>query len=326
MATHDLAAFLATAKAVARDAGARIRAAFAERAHAVDYKETNAADLVTQTDRAVEELCFRSLAAAFPAHAFIGEETASAALAADASARCAFDGRPTWIIDPIDGTMNFVHGFPYTAVSIGLCIDRRPVLGVVYNPILDQLYYATDGHGAFLETAAAAAGGGGPAVRLPLSPAPLPPSLATALLATEYGSGKDTDALTAKIEAIRRIITQPVAGRGIRSVGSAALSMCLVAEGAVDAYYEAGIHAWDVCAGTVVVREAGGLVLNWVPPADANATTTAAAGDEQNEPFDVMARNVLCVRGTKGGPRDAAPPLLLRQLRSLIEPIAYPHD
>ncbi|KAL2918204.1 hypothetical protein HK105_202131 [Polyrhizophydium stewartii] len=311
MATADLRIFLDTARGVAREAGALIRAAFDGRSHAIDFKETNAADLVTQTDRAVEDLCLRRLAEAFPEHAFIGEETTSAAAPA---ARTALGDRPTWIIDPVDGTMNFCHGFPFTAVSIGLCIGRRPVVGVVFNPILDQLFHAAEGLGAFVETPAGTQA-------LPLSPAAVPPTLTTALLATEYGAGKEPHVLEPKIATIRRIVTRPVAGRGIRSVGSAALSMCLVAEGSVDAYYEAGIHAWDVCAGIVIVREAGGVAVNWTPPAGA-----AAVADE---PIDVMARSVLCVRGVKGaaaGSQAAAQAALVGQLRALIDPIEYPHD
>eukprot|EP00842_Homolaphlyctis_polyrhiza_P004745 jgi/Hompol1/5271/HPOL_004293-RA len=323
----DLQTFLDTAIGVATQAGALIRKAYDERAHAVEFKEQNAADLVTETDRAVEKLCFTALAAAFPTHAFIGEEaTSDAVAAADAAnaanpARCEFDERPTWIVDPVDGTMNFFHGFPYTAVSIGLCIGREPVVGVIYNPVLDQMYYAARGLGAFLRTPAAT-------LSLPLNPSAVPQSLTTALIAAEYGASKDTDILNAKIATLQRIVTKPVAGRGIRSVGSAALSMCLVADGGIDAYYEAGVHAWDIAAGIIIVREAGGIAVNWNLPASASGNTLASAAKET---IDVMARNVICVRGVKGAAAHAAGQPhpgepLIAQLRSLIEPIHYPFD
>ncbi|KAJ8329520.1 hypothetical protein O5D80_002341 [Batrachochytrium dendrobatidis] len=283
------------------------------RSHSIDYKETNAADLVTKTDCAVEELCFKSLKAFYPDHVFIGEESTSTVT------RCSFDNRPTWIIDPVDGTMNFCHGFPFTAISIGLCINTLPVLGVIYNPILDHLYYATSGTGSYLVSPST---GILCPQRLPLSPSPVPSSLATALIATEYGASKDTDILHAKIRAIQRVITTPVAGRGIRSLGSAALSMCMVAEGGVDAYYEAGIHAWDICAGIVIVREAGGVAINLGKDPKCHDSVL-------NEDVDVMARSILCVRGIQGNNENQVAEsqmALIAQMRSLIEPIPYPLD
>ncbi|KAH6564788.1 hypothetical protein BASA50_006430 [Batrachochytrium salamandrivorans] len=331
---EQLSGYLEKAIAVATDAGAIIRTAYMGRSHAIDFKEANAADLVTKTDCAVEELCFRLLRASYPDHAFIGEESTSSSTSSE---RCPFDDRPTWIIDPIDGTMNFCHGFPYTAISIGLCISKVPVVGVVFNPVLDHLYYAAAGQGAYLRSPAF------PTPQLlPLNSSWIPSSLSTALIATEYGASKDTDILTAKIATIQRIVTQPVSGRGIRSCGSAALSMCLVAEGGVDAYYEAGIHAWDICAGILLVREAGGIAVNLLPASSAQSLPISSKDDgiEElfgSEPVDVMARSVLCVRGVQKALADrkdahamttvaSAQAALVKQLRSLMVPLPYPLD
>ncbi|KAH9267465.1 hypothetical protein BASA84_000641 [Batrachochytrium salamandrivorans] len=312
---EQLSGYLEKAIAVATDAGAIIRTAYMGRSHAIDFKEANAADLVTKTDCAVEELCFRLLRASYPDHAFIGEESTSSSTSSE---RCPFDDRPTWIIDPIDGTMNFCHGFPYTAISIGLCISKVPVV-LIYALLHFQPHNCCH-----------------------LNSSWIPSSLSTALIATEYGASKDTDILTAKIATIQRIVTQPVSGRGIRSCGSAALSMCLVAEGGVDAYYEAGIHAWDICAGILLVREAGGIAVNLLPASSAQSLPISSKDDgiEElfgSEPVDVMARSVLCVRGVQKALADrkdahamttvaSAQAALVKQLRSLMVPLPYPLD
>ena len=105
----------------------------------VQQKE-HRSDLVTDTDRAVEEFLFTQLRQHFPDHRFIGEE--------GTNDRVPLTDHPTWIVDPIDGTMNFVHTFPFVCVSIGLTVNQRPVLGVVYSPFLNKLYTAREGVGA----------------------------------------------------------------------------------------------------------------------------------------------------------------------------------
>lgn len=101
-------------------------------------------DLVTETDQQVEKLLITSLSQQFPDHKFIGEESVAG------GAQCNLTNAPTWIIDPIDGTLNFVHSFPHCCISIGLFIEQRPEIGIVYNPVLEQLFTAVRGRGAFL--------------------------------------------------------------------------------------------------------------------------------------------------------------------------------
>ncbi|CAF3892682.1 unnamed protein product, partial [Rotaria sp. Silwood1] len=103
----------------------------------------SAADLVTEFDQRVEEILIKKLQEKFPTHKFIGEESSAAGV------KTIFENDPTWIIDPIDGTTNFVHGFPFVAISIALAINKQVVIGVIYNPILDLLYSAVHGKGAF---------------------------------------------------------------------------------------------------------------------------------------------------------------------------------
>ncbi|PKC69235.1 inositol monophosphatase [Rhizophagus irregularis] len=107
-------------------------------------KGENPSDLVTETDKIVEELIKSKLNSKFPDHKFVGEETAAA------GNHHGLTDEPTWIVDPIDGTTNFIHGFPFVAVCIGLTIDKEPVVCAAFNPFLNQLYTARKGNGAYL--------------------------------------------------------------------------------------------------------------------------------------------------------------------------------
>lgn len=101
-------------------------------------------DLVTETDQAVEKLLIDNLSKQFPDHKFIGEETVSS------GGQCLLTNAPTWIIDPIDGTLNFIHSFPQSCISLALFINQKPEIGIIYNPVLNQLFTAQKGKGAFL--------------------------------------------------------------------------------------------------------------------------------------------------------------------------------
>jgi myo-inositol-1(or 4)-monophosphatase len=137
----------------------------------------------------------------------------------------------------IDGTTNFVHGFPYACISLGLIDQRAPVLGVIYNPFLDHLYSGVRGAGSFLQTQTQPQ-----PQRLPLAPAdarPLP-NLSGALIAVEWGSDRAQEPMRAKAESFARLAGAPphgVMAHSLRSVGSAALNFALVAQGALDAYW-----------------------------------------------------------------------------------------
>ncbi|KAH9823525.1 hypothetical protein DFH28DRAFT_1078430 [Melampsora americana] len=210
----------------------------------------NRIDLVTETDQAVEKLVAKSIKEKFPDHKFIGEESFAAGEKADLT------NDPTWICDPIDGTTNFVHGFPSVCISIGWVVNKVPTVGVIYNPFLSQLYTAVKGHGAYLNQT----------TRLPLSyPDHLPlDKLSDALVGVEWGSDRSKDVMDKKSRSFVRLAGDPKSVDGgvmchsLRSMGSAALNYSHVAAGSLDLYWEIGCWAWDVCAGTVIVREAGG--------------------------------------------------------------------
>jgi len=163
-------------------------------------------------------------------------------------------------VDPVDGTMNFVHGFPYTAISIGLTVDKNVVLGVVYNPILNKMYSAVKGRGAFCND-----------VKLEVSSTK---DLSKALIISELGSTRTTDVMQ---QVYGNFTNLSMKVHGIRMMGSAALNMCSIASGEADGYYEYCLHCWDMAGAKIIVEEAGGIVI-----------------DPEGGPLDLMSRRVVC--------------------------------
>ncbi|XP_023264791.1 inositol monophosphatase 1-like [Seriola lalandi dorsalis] len=226
------------AVAIARKAGEVVRDALRD-----DMKvmtKSSSVDLVTQTDQKVEQLIIQSVKEKFPTHRFIGEESVAAGEA------CDLTDSPTWIIDPIDGTTNFVHAFPFVAVSIGFSVNKQSEFGVVYSCLEDKMFTARRGKGAFCN--------GEP---LKVSDQE---DIKQSIIATEFGSSREPEAVDKIFSSLRNILCIPV--HGVRGAGSAAINMCLVASGCVEAYYEIGIHIWDVAAGSLIVSEAGGVLMD----------------------------------------------------------------
>ncbi|KAK2737895.1 hypothetical protein FQN57_007346 [Myotisia sp. PD_48] len=218
----------------------------------VDSKK-NSSDLVTETDRAVELMVSTALREKYPGYEFMGEETYQPGMV--------LTDAPTFIVDPIDGTVNFVHSFPFACISLGFAIGRRPVVGVVYNPFTNTLYSAIQGHGAFLNRT----------TRLPLKGDASEPlaGLNSALIAVEWGSDRSGVNFDTKVRTFASLGTSPEHGgamvHSMRSMGSAALNLCTVASGVLDLYWECGCWAWDVCAGWVILAEAGGIMVGGTP-------------------------------------------------------------
>lgn len=216
----------------------------------------NTADLVTETDQATENLVKERIAKTYPTYKFIGEESWAA------GEENKIGDEPTFICDPIDGTTNFVNGFPFCCISIGLTYRKELTLGVVYAPFLDRLYTGLKGHGSFLITPS-----NGTPQKLPLQqPLPLP-SLRQATIALEWGSARDADIVAAKAKTMEKLCSEDgKMVQGIRSIGSAAMSCCFVAEGCLALYSEVGCWAWDVAAGWLIANEAGGLTVGAKAP------------------------------------------------------------
>ncbi|EJD03491.1 inositol monophosphatase [Fomitiporia mediterranea MF3/22] len=258
LSEKDLKEILDFSIALARDAGKLILEGsdniLRSAAGAVDEKK-NSTDLVTKYDKAVEELVRKRAGSAYPSFGFIGEEeTAALGKLPELT-----DG-PTFCIDPIDGTVNFVHGFPWSCISIGLINQKRPVLGVIYNPFIDWLYYGSLGQGSYLVKP------GGALFRLPLVPPRPLPSLSQALIAVEWGSDRGIIPTKARADSYLRLagdgkqIEHGKMVHSLRSTGSAALNFACVAAGQMDLVWEIGLGPWDVCAGTIIAQEAGGMV------------------------------------------------------------------
>ncbi|KAH8099803.1 hypothetical protein BXZ70DRAFT_941120 [Cristinia sonorae] len=221
----------------------------------VDEKK-NSVDLVTEYDVRVEELVKETLRKSYPTFKFIGEESYAA------GSRAPLTDEPTFCVDPIDGTTNFVHGFPHVCISIGLIYKKLPVLGVIYNPFLDQLYTGLKDQGAFLIRK-----NGQHRVQLPIAKPKHLPSLSKGLLGVEWGSDRSDPVIQAKGESFKRLAGNPHEGvvkgqmaHSLRSLGSAALNFCMVAQGGMDMYWEIGCWPWDVCAAMIIAQEAGCFV------------------------------------------------------------------
>jgi myo-inositol-1(or 4)-monophosphatase len=191
------------------------------------------ADFVTSADKRTEKILIEELSRARPGYGFLGEE-GGAVVGADTTHR--------FIIDPIDGTTNFMHGIPHFAISIGLEREGQMVAGVIYNPVTDELYTAEKGHGAYLNNK-----------RLRVASRK---ELAPAVIATGLPFlGKEGHAqASAEIAAVSNVSS------GIRRMGAASLDMAYVAAGRFDGFWERGLKPWDVAAGIVLIREAGGMV------------------------------------------------------------------
>jgi myo-inositol-1(or 4)-monophosphatase len=236
MSSPNLHPMLNVAIKAARAAGAIInRAALDVEAVRVSQKQVN--DFVTEVDHASEETIIETLLAAYPGHAIWGEETGRT--------RGAKDSDHVWIIDPLDGTTNFIHGFPVYCVSIALAVKGKVEQAVVYDPTRNDLFTATRGRGAFLNER-----------RIRVSKRT---QLSQCLISTgfPFRQGDDFQAYLAMMgEVMQRTA-------GLRRPGAAALDLAYVAAGYTDGFFETGLSPWDVAAGSLLVTEAGGLVGNF---------------------------------------------------------------
>ena len=228
-----------TAISIAREAGALLREGYRQTKE-ISSKSTDI-DLVTQYDTRAEELIVGRLRDAFPRDAIVGEE-------GQYSNNPNGSGR-TWFVDPLDGTVNFAHGFPVFAVSLALYSGDRPLLAVIYDPLRDECFHAAAGKGAFLS----ASGAAGDDQSLQVSQGT---ELASSLLATGFPYDKHHSAQD-NLAQFGAFLKRT---RGIRRAGSAALDIAYVAAGRVDGYWEYKLSSWDVAAGVLLVQEAGGRI------------------------------------------------------------------
>jgi myo-inositol-1(or 4)-monophosphatase len=215
----------------ARRAGSIInRAALDGSGYEVRSKRLN--DFVTRVDHAAEEAIIETVRKAYPDHAVLAEESGASAGRAEYQ----------WIIDPLDGTTNFIHGFPQYCVSIAIRHREALAHGVIYDPVKNELFTASKGRGAFLNDR-----------RIRVSKCV---RLADALVGTGFPF-KEIDRINPYVQQMRNLMAKSA---GMRRAGAAALDLAYVACGRLDAFWELGLSPWDMAAGALMIQEAGGLV------------------------------------------------------------------
>lgn len=243
--TVDLARALAIAQQLALEAGADLLRRRAAASLAPESKGVRR-ELVTAADRAAEAIVVGGLLRAFPGHAVLAEEGGLSAAGGRGSA-----AEWTWIVDPLDGTTNYVHGLPHFAVAIALARGSEPVLGVVHAPALGDTYCGARGLGATVQRA------DGTVQPLRVSRTA---DLADALLATGFSYVRNEPGRDDNSGHVAALLPHC---RDLRRLGSAELDLCYVAAGTFDGYWELYLAPYDMAAGAVLVREAGGRVSDW---------------------------------------------------------------
>jgi myo-inositol-1(or 4)-monophosphatase len=223
---------LQIAKKLAHDAG-QLALKYQKKGLKVQTKGDHT-NMVTDADKACEKLIINTIKKNFPDHEILSEETG----------KTEGNSEYKWIVDPIDGTTNFVHGIPIFAISIAVIKAGKPVIGVVEIPALGETFWAKEGQGAFLDKE-----------RIHVSKVN---KVKDSLLAT--GFPYERKARYKKNMELMDAFYQP--SHGVRRFGSAAIDLCYVATGRFDAYWEYGLKPWDIAAGKIILEEAGGMITN----------------------------------------------------------------
>ena len=192
-------------------------------------------DLVTEADLMSEKVLIEAISSVFPNDRILSEEAGEQGQVSDR----------LWIIDPLDGTTNFAHSFPFFAVSIGLQVDNEVVAGIVYNPCMDEFFEAEKGKGALLNKKSIMVSDKS--------------SLEESLAGTgfPYDIHENPDMV---LEYLKRMIVRV---QGVRRAGAASIDLCYVAAGRLDGFWEQGLKPWDTAAGSIIVQEAGGIITDY---------------------------------------------------------------
>lgn len=252
MPSPNLHPMINVAIKAARAAGAIInRAALDVESVRISQKQVN--DFVTEVDHAAEKTIIETLLGAYPGHGILAEESGSE--------HGAKDSEFVWIIDPLDGTTNFIHGFPVYCVSIALAVKGKVEQAVIYDPSRNDLFTATRGRGAYMNDR-----------RLRVSKRI---RLAECLISTGFPF-RPGDNLPDYMAMMGEVMKRTA---GLRRPGAAALDLAYVAAGFTDGFFESGLQPWDVAAGSLLVTEAGGLVGNFTGEADFLAQHECLAGN-----------------------------------------------
>ncbi|SCU88364.1 LAFA_0E12266g1_1 [Lachancea sp. 'fantastica'] len=220
--------------------------------HSYDAKSgSRAVDIVTAIDKQVEKLIWTAVKEKYPTFKFVGEESYVAG-------ETKITDDPTFIIDPIDGTTNFVHDFPFSCTSLGLTINKTPVVGVIYNPHLDLLVSASENNGMRVD------GADFDFKTKIQSMGPL--QLSKSVVALQPGSAREGPNFKTKIRTYENLLSCDGGFvHGFRNLGSSAMTMAYICLGYLDSYWDGGCYAWDVCAGWCILKETGGRVVGANP-------------------------------------------------------------
>lgn len=218
-----------TARRAALGAGQQLLSRFGK-THSLTYKGET--DIATEADYAAEKIIIDIILSAHPGHSILAEESGAHENTGDV----------LWVVDPLDGTTNFAHGYPCFCTSIGAVVEGKTVVGVIYDPIRQELFEATAGGGAFLN---------GERLAVSSVASPLHALVCTGFV---YDRG---EALRTPLQMFEKVINEVQA---VRRDGSAAIDLAYTACGRFDAFYELNLNAWDVAAGVLLVEEAGGRI------------------------------------------------------------------
>jgi myo-inositol-1(or 4)-monophosphatase len=235
---------------ISKEAGEIVREGFGKN-FSVEYK-TNLSNLVTEIDKKSEATIINFIKKEFPSHAVLAEESGRDKAMSDY----------LWVIDPLDGTSNFAHGLPIFSVSIGVQKNGETICGAVYDVMRDEIYSAERGNGSFCNGR-----------KLSVSEND---DLRKSMLVTGFPYDIDEN----PDFAIERFAAFLKKARAVRRLGSAAIDMCYVASGVFDGFWEVALHPWDMCAGQLIIEEAGGLVTNFA-----------------GEKIDIFSKQILATNG-----------------------------
>ncbi|MCL2715954.1 MAG: inositol monophosphatase [Alphaproteobacteria bacterium] len=236
----------------ARRAGRNLKRDLGEIEH-LQVSLKGPANFVSLADKRAEEMLYTDLSKARPGYGFLGEEGGT---------REGADTSHSWIVDPLDGTTNFLHGIPQFAISIALSREGTVIAGVIYNPANDELYIAERGKGAYLNDQ-----------RLRVAARRKLGECVVACGLPHLGRG-DHELFRCEMEVIQNQVA------GLRRFGAASLDLAFVAAGRLDGYWERGLSPWDIAAGQILVREAGGVVGDIEPSGDPLISGDIVCGNE----------------------------------------------
>lgn len=222
---------------LARQAGQILHDSY-EKDHQVDFKGT--IDLVTEVDHASEKYLISEINRLFPGHSFLAEESGASEL----------QNEHLWIIDPLDGTVNYAHGVPFFCVSIAYSYQNQVLLGAVFDPMRDEMFSAERGKGAWVNGR------------------PLKPTSVAVLQKSLLVTGFPYDLLNTERNNFNYFAKLGLQSQGVRRLGSAALDLCYIAAGRLDGYWEFALKAWDIAAGGLIAEQAGAIVTNSIGEPD----------------------------------------------------------